>query len=46
MCVQHQSAGEAPEIFQIESVYESEWETLSADADTNTFYVVIPDPVP
>ena len=30
---------------QIQSVYETEWETLSADADENTFYVVIPDPV-
>ena len=45
-CVRFQSDGEAPEIFQIESVYETEWETLSADADENTFYVVLPDPVP
>ena len=28
----------------VKSVYETDWQTLSASADANTFYVVIPDP--
>lgn len=28
----------------VKSVYETDWATLSATADTNTFYVVLPDP--
>ena len=45
MCVTHQPSGEAPEVMQIVTAYESEWETLSAETDENTFYVVLPDPV-
>ena len=45
-CVQHQPYGEAPEVMNIIAAYESEWEeTLSAEADENTFYVILPDPV-
>lgn len=44
-CVTHQPSGEAPEVMQIVTAYESEWETLSAETDENTFYVVLPDPV-
>lgn len=29
----------------VKSVYETDWATLSATADANTFYVVLPDPV-
>ena len=43
-CVAHQPSGEAPEVFQITTAYESEWETLSAETDKNTLYVVLPDP--
>lgn len=28
----------------MKSVYETDWSTLSATADANTFYVVLPDP--
>ena len=28
----------------VKSVYETDWATLSASADANTFYVVLPDP--
>lgn len=28
----------------MKSVYETDWQTLSASADANTFYVVLPDP--
>ena len=28
----------------VKSVYETDWATLSATADANTFYVVLPDP--
>lgn len=28
----------------VKSVYETDWQTLSASADANTFYVVLPDP--
>lgn len=28
----------------VKSVYETDWQTLSATADANTFYVVLPDP--
>ena len=45
MCVTHQPYGEAPEVFQITTAYESEWETLSAETDENTMYVILPDPV-
>ena len=45
LCVQHQAYGEAPEVLQIVTAYESEWETLSAETDESTFYVVLPDPV-
>ena len=45
MCVTHQPYGEAPEVLQITTAYESEWETLSADADESTMYVILPDPV-
>lgn len=34
----------APDIMYVTSVYESDWESLSADADENTFYVIIADP--
>ena len=44
MCVTHQPYGEAPEVFQITTAYESEWETLSAETDKYTLYVVLPDP--
>lgn len=37
--------GQAPVLSAMASVYESDWVTLSATADANTFYVVLPDPV-
>lgn len=43
-CVQRQPFGEAPEVFQITTAYESDWESLSAETDEHTFYVVLPDP--
>lgn len=39
------SVGQAPVLSAMSSVYESAWATLSANADANTFYVVLPDPV-
>ena len=44
-CVVHKAEGIAPDILNMTAVYESDWETLSADPDINTFYVVLPDPV-
>lgn len=44
-CVTHQPYGQAPEVMQIVAAYESEWETLSAETDKSTFYVILPDPV-
>lgn len=44
-CVVHKAEGTAPDILNMTAVYESEWETLSAETDENTFYVVLPDPV-
>ena len=38
------ATGQAPVVNTINSVYETDWATLSATADTNTFYVVLPDP--
>lgn len=37
--------GQAPKLSAMTAVYESAWTTLSATADANTFYVVLPDPV-
>lgn len=37
--------GSAPALSSAIAVYETDWATLSATADTNTFYVVLPDPV-
>lgn len=39
------SVGQAPVVSAMATVYESAWATLSATADANTFYVVLPDPV-
>ena len=36
--------GQAPIVNTIHSVYETDWATLSATADANTFYAVLPDP--
>lgn len=36
--------GEAPKTASIQTVYETDWETLSASAVATTFYVVLPDP--
>ena len=38
------TTGQAPIVNTVHSVYETDWETLSATADANTFYVVLPDP--
>lgn len=38
------ATGQAPVVNTINSVYETDWATLSATADTNTFYVVLHDP--
>lgn len=38
------TTGQAPIVNTIHSVYETDWETLSATADANTFYAVLPDP--
>ena len=43
--VAHLPSGEAPEVMQIVTAYESEWETLSAETDEHTMYVILPDPV-
>lgn len=37
--------GLAPALSSAIAVYETDWATLSASADANTFYVVLPDPV-
>lgn len=37
--------GQAPKLSSMTAVYETDWATLSANADANTFYVVLPDPV-
>lgn len=37
--------GQAPKLSAITAVYETDWATLSATTDANTFYVVLPDPV-
>lgn len=39
------ATGQAPIVNTINSVYETDWQTLSASADANTFYVVLPDQV-
>ena len=36
--------GAAPVPSAMKTVYETAWSTLSANADANTFYVVLPDP--
>ena len=36
--------GQAPAVRTIKSVYETDWQTLSASPDANTFYVVLADP--
>lgn len=38
------ATGQAPVVNTVNSVYETDWATLSATADANTFYVVLPDP--
>lgn len=38
------TTGTAPLIYAMTTVYETDWADLSADADENTFYVVLPDP--
>ena len=37
--------GQAPKLSAMTAVYETDWATLSATADPNTFYVVLPDPI-
>ena len=37
--------GQAPVVRAITAIYETPWATLSSNADANTFYVVLPDPV-
>lgn len=37
--------GQAPAVSAIAAVYVTPWATLSANADANTVYVVLPDPV-
>ena len=37
--------GQAPAVRAITTVYDTAWATLSGNADPNTFYVVIPEPV-
>ena len=37
------TTGQAPVVNIINSVYETDWTTLSATADANTLYVVLPD---
>lgn len=39
-----EKTGQAPIVNTIHSVYETDWATLSATADANTFYVVVSDP--
>lgn len=38
------STGTPAAVNVVKSVYETDWATLSATADANTFYVVLPDP--
>ena len=38
------TTGTPAAINAVKSVYETDWATLSASADANTFYVVVPDP--
>ena len=38
------TTGTPPEIYYMTTVYETDWADISADADENTFYVVLPDP--
>jgi hypothetical protein len=39
------NVGQAPVLSAMNAVYASDWTTLSATANANTFYVVLPDPV-
>ena len=39
------AVGSAPALSSAVAVFETDWATLSASADANTFYVVLPDPV-
>ena len=39
------TTGTPDAITRVASVYETDWSTLSANADVNTLYVVVPDPV-
>ena len=38
------TTGTAPIIYAMTTVYQTDWADISADADENTFYVVLPDP--
>lgn len=38
------TTGTAPIIYAMTTVYETDWADISASADENTFYVVLPDP--
>lgn len=38
------TTGTPAAVNSVKSVYETDWQTLSATADANTFYVVLPDP--
>lgn len=38
------ATGQAPLVNTVNSVYETDWQTLSANPDANTLYVVLPDP--
>lgn len=33
-----------PDIINMTTIYQTDWANISADADENTFYVVLPDP--
>lgn len=38
------ATGTPAAISNMQTVYETDWETLSASAVSSTFYVVVPDP--
>lgn len=38
------ATGQAPLVNTVNSVYETDWQTLSANPDANTLYVVLQDP--
>lgn len=33
-----------PDIINMTTIYQTDWANISADADANTFYVVLPNP--